>query len=48
MDLGTEPLFLTLRDEAHVQPISLLYRGAACFNVKVREEDPSRLVKRHQ
>lgn len=34
LDLGTEPLFLTLRDEAHVKPISLLYRGATCFNVK--------------
>ncbi|TMA70983.1 MAG: hypothetical protein E6J67_23755 [Deltaproteobacteria bacterium] len=34
LDLGTEPLFLTLRDEARVEPISLLYRGAACFNVK--------------
>lgn len=33
-DMGLEPLFLTLRDEAHVKPISLLYRGATCFNVK--------------
>ena len=32
--MGTEPLFLTLRDELDVEPISLLYRGAACFNVK--------------
>jgi beta-lactamase family protein len=34
LDIGTEPLFLTLRDELDVEPISLLYRGAACFNVK--------------
>jgi L-ascorbate metabolism protein UlaG (beta-lactamase superfamily) len=34
VDMGTEPLFLTLRDELSVEPISLLYRGAACFNVK--------------
>jgi L-ascorbate metabolism protein UlaG (beta-lactamase superfamily) len=33
-DLGLEPLFLTMRDETDIKPISLLYRGAVCFNVK--------------
>jgi len=32
-DLGLEPLFLTMRDETNIKPISLLYRGAVCFNV---------------
>ncbi len=41
MDLGVEPLFLTLRDDAHVKPISLLYRGAACFNVRSGRLQPS-------
>ena len=40
-DMGLEPLFLTLRDEAHIKPISLLYRGAACFNVKSGKAIPS-------
>src|SRR5712692_8693266 len=43
LDLGLEPLFLTMRDETNIKPISLLYRGAVCFNVKsgklVQSED---------
>ena len=39
LDMGIEPLFLSLREEMpQVKPISLLYRSAACFNVRSGKE----------